>query len=43
MYDSTMITVDKDFLGKLEESLKKLAKQNEKVKQAVKDKEEFER
>ena len=36
-----MITVDKEFLAKLEESLKKLAKQNERVKQAVKDKEEF--
>jgi DNA replication initiation complex subunit (GINS family) len=38
-----MITVDRDFFTKLEESLKKLAKQNERIKQAVKDREEFER
>lgn len=37
-----MFTVDKEFLTKLESSLKKLAKSNEKIKQIMKEKEAFE-
>lgn len=37
-----MFTVDKEFLTKLESSLKKLAKSNEKIKQIMKEKESFE-
>jgi uncharacterized protein (UPF0276 family) len=33
-----IVTIDKQFLAKLEESLKKLTKSNEKVKQVIKEK-----
>ena len=39
---TNMFTVDKEFLTKLESSLKKLAKSNEKIKQIMKEKEGFE-
>jgi hypothetical protein len=39
---SSQITFDKEFLEKLETSLRKLAKSNEKLKQLQKDKEVYE-
>jgi len=38
-----MMTLDKDFLIQLENSLKRLAKSNEKVKQVTREKEQFEK
>lgn len=38
-----MMTLDKDFLIQLENSLSRLAKSNEKVKQVTREKEQFEK